>query len=108
MSAFPLVAKKQLEQRRLKMAMALMGKNRHDDWNIMLYRHWLSTAKACHFPADGMEEIIAETLGHLDQVINQVSAQLPDSFPDDVAGPIFNGMRTARDKLVRSAPSGGR
>ncbi len=107
-SAFPLVAKKQLEQRRLKMAMALIGKNRHDDWNIMLYRHWLSTAKACHFPADGMEEIIAEVLGRLDQVIDQVRAQLPDSFPDAVAGPIFNGMRTARDKLVRSSPSGER
>jgi serine/threonine-protein kinase HipA len=101
-SAFPLVAKKQLEQRRLKMAMALIGKNRHHDWGMLLYRHWLSTAKACHFPTDGMEEIIAEILGRLDQVIDQVSAQLPDSFPDAVAGPIFSGMRTAREKLIRS------
>lgn len=104
-SAYPLVAKKQLDQRRLKMAMSLIGKNRHDDWNIMLYRHWLSTAKACHFPVDGMEEIIAGGLGRLDKVIDQVSAQLPDSFPDAIASPIFNGMRTARDKLVRSSPS---
>lgn len=108
MSAFPLVAKKQLEQQRLKMAMALTGKNRHDDWNFMLYRHWFSTAKACHFPAGGMEEVIVETLERLDQVIDQVSTQLSDSFPDAVAGPIFYGMRTARDKLIRSAPSGVR
>mgnify|MGYP001195922156 CR=1 FL=1 len=107
-SAFPLVAKKQLEQRRLKMAMALTGKNRHYDWNAMLYRHWLSTAKACHFPADGMEEIITEVLGRLDQVVDQVSSQLPGSFPDAVAGPIFTGMRKAREKLVRSVPSEGR
>jgi len=104
-SAFPLVAKKQLEQRQLKMAMALTGKSRHYDWNAMLYRHWLSTAKSCHFPVDGMEKIIGEVLGRVDEVIDQVSRQLPDSFPDAVAGSIFTGMKNARDKLVRSVSS---
>lgn len=107
-SAFPLVAKKQLEQRRLKMAMALMGKNRHDEWHMVLYRHWLSTAKSCRFPADEMDKIIAEVLSRVDQVIDEVSALLPSSFPDAVAGPIFDGMRTARDRLVRSAASGAK
>lgn len=101
MSAFPLIAKKQLDQRRLKMAIALMGNNRHHEWH-MLYRHWLSTAKACHFPVDEMESIIAETLDRLDQVIDEVSTQLPEAFPESVAGPIFNGMKTTRDKLIRS------
>ncbi len=104
-SAFPLVEKKQLEQRRLKMAMALMGKNRHDEWHMMLYHHWLSTAKACRFPTDEMEKIIAETLGRMDQVIDNVSGELPASFPDAVAGSIFDGMKTARDKLIRTGPS---
>lgn len=103
-SAFPLVAKKQLEQRRLKMAMALMGKNRHDEWIMMLYRHWLSTAKVCRFPTDEMEKIIADTLDRLDQVIAEVDAQLPGSFPNAVAGPIFDGMKTARDRLIRTGP----
>jgi serine/threonine-protein kinase HipA len=103
-SAFPLVAKKQLEQRRLRMAMALMGKNRHDEWHMMLYRHWLSTAKACRFPTDEMEKIITETLDLLDRVIAEVSSQLPGSFPDAVAGRIFDGMKTARDKLIRTGP----
>jgi len=104
-SAFPLTAKQQLEQHRLKMAMALMGKNRHDEWNKMLYRHWLSTAKVCRFPADEMEKIIAEILDRLDQVIVEVEAQLPGYFPSAVAGPIFEGMKTARDKLIRTGPS---
>ncbi|MFO7811545.1 MAG: type II toxin-antitoxin system HipA family toxin [Pelovirga sp.] len=104
MSAFPLVAKKQLEQRRLKMAMALTGKNRHYGWNAILYRHWLSTAKACRFPTNEMEKIIAGILDRLDQVIAEVSAELPESFPDAVAGPIFDGMKAARDKLVRTGP----
>ncbi len=105
-SGYPLVAKKQLEQRRLRMAMALMGKNRHYDWNAILHRHWLSTAKKCHFPVDEMEKIIGEVLGRLDQVIDQVSNQLPEEFPDAVASPIFDGMRDVREKLVRSSPSG--
>lgn len=104
-SAFPLVTNKQLDQRRLRMAMALMGKNRHDEWHMMFYRHWLSTAKACRFPTDEMEQIIAETLGCMDQVIDKVSGELPSLFPDVVAGPIFDGMKTARDKLVRTGPS---
>jgi serine/threonine-protein kinase HipA len=107
-SAFPLVAKKQLEQRRLKMAMALIGKNRHDEWHMLLYRHWLSTAKACRFPTNEMEKIISEIPGRMDQVIDEVGKKLPASFPDAVAGPIFNGMKTARDKLVRSGPSKAR
>jgi len=101
-SGYPLITKKQLEQSRLKMAMALTGKNRYYDWNAMLHRHWLSTAKKCHFPVDEIEEIIAEVLDRLDRVIDQVSNQLPETFPDAVAGPIFSGMRNARDKLTRS------
>lgn len=104
-SAFPLVAKKELEQRRLKMAMGLTGKNRHDEWHMMHYRHWLSTAKACRFPTDEMEKIIAETLDCMDQVIDKVSGEIPALFPDAVASPILAGMRTARDKLVRTDPS---
>ncbi len=104
-SAFPLVAQKQLDRRRLRMAMALMDKNRHDEWRMMLYRHWLSTAKACRFPTDEMEQIIAETLDRLDQVIAEVSSQLPGSLPCAVAGPIFDGMKMARDKLIRTRPS---
>lgn len=68
--AFPLYARKQLDQRRLKMAMAPMGQSRHDDWNAMLDHHWLTTTKACRFPADGMGEIVAEVLERLAQVIS--------------------------------------
>lgn len=103
-AAFPLYARKQLDQRRLKMAALPMGQNRHDDWNAMLYHHWLTTTKACRFPADGMGEIVAEVLERLDQVISEASSQRPDSFPDVVAGPIFTGMGKTGETLGRSAP----
>jgi serine/threonine-protein kinase HipA len=102
MSAYPLVVKKQLEARKLKMAMALTGKRRHYEWTHILHRHWLATAKSCRFPTDEMAAVIDDVLERMDDVINQVSAQLQATFPDAVAGPIFDGMRSAREKLARS------
>ncbi len=104
-SAFPLIAGNQLERRRLKMAMALLGQRRHYHWWPILYRHWLSTAKTCRFPTDEMKAIIDSTLAIMDEVIAEVSGQLPRSFPGDVASSIFNGMREARDQLTRSKQS---
>jgi serine/threonine-protein kinase HipA len=56
------------------------------------------------FPSDEMEAIIDLALARMDDVIAGVAGQLPQSFPEDVAGPIFNGMREARDRLTRSKP----
>lgn len=102
LSAYPLVAKGQMEQRNLRMAMALRGKNRHDLWAGILHRHWMGTAQACRFPAEEMEAIVGDLLERMDEVIRTVMDQLPPFFPADVAGPIVDGMREARDRLIRS------
>jgi len=99
MSAYPLIAKKQLEQRRRTMAMSLRGKNRQYQWERMFGRHWLSAAKRCNFPSDEMTQIIERIMGEMDRVIEQVSARLPKGFPDDVASPIFDGMKRARERM---------
>ena len=41
----------------------------------------------------------------MDIVIEQVVGQLPLTFPDEVALSIFNGMKGARDRLLRSVTS---
>jgi serine/threonine-protein kinase HipA len=102
MSAYPLVAKGQLEQNNLRMAMALRGKNRHYHWARILHRHWLGSAHACRFPAEEMEAIIGDLLDRMDGVIQTIRDQLSPSFPADVAGPILDGMKGARDRLIRS------
>lgn len=99
-SAYPLVAKGLLDQKRLNMAMSLRGKNRHYSWERMLHRHWLATAKKCNFPEDEMAGIITKALGEMDQVIEQVESQLPKGFPDDVAAPVFEGMRKAGKRIM--------
>lgn len=100
LSAHPLIAKDQMVQRKVKMAMALEGKSRHYHWERILYRHWLSTAKNCRFPEKEMIDIIDSTLGRMDEVIEKVASLLPVGFPTDVAGPIFEGMKTARDRMI--------
>jgi serine/threonine-protein kinase HipA len=101
MSAYPLLAKRQVEPQKMKMAMAVRGKSSHYHWDKILYRHWLSTAQVCRFPVDEMESIIRELLENMDRVIEQVTTELPENFPVDVAQSTFNGMKSARDRLLR-------
>ena len=96
-SVYPLIAKKQFEVRRMTMAMSLKGNNRNYHWERMFHRHWLSTAKLCNFPAEDMEQIIGRIFKEMDHVIDQVRADLPDGFPDEVASPIFDGMIRAKE-----------
>jgi serine/threonine-protein kinase HipA len=101
MSAYPLLAKRQIDPQKMKMVMAVKGKGSHYHWDKILYRHWLSTAQACRFPVDEMESIIRELLEKMDGVIAQVETELTAFFPDEVARFMFDGMKNARDRLLR-------
>lgn len=101
-SAYPLLAKRQLKRQNLKMAMAVKGKSSHYQWQKILHRHWLSMAARCRFPVEEMAAVIDELLERMDEVIANVSSRLPASFPSDVGAAIFDGMRDARDRMIRS------
>lgn len=101
MSAYPLLAKRQIELRKMKMAMAFKGKHVHYLWDSILHRHFLSTARICRFPATEMETIIADLLQQMDGIIEQTAGGLPSDFPDDIARSVFDGMKQARDRLIR-------
>ncbi len=101
-SAHPMIAKGQLDVHKLKMAMAMNSKNKHYSALPILYRHWLATAKKCRYSGDEMEHIMRNILERMDHVIDQVADKLPETFPDTVAGPILNGMRENRDRMLRS------
>lgn len=98
-SAYPLIAKNQLSRREIKMAMSVKGADRYYKWERMQKRHWLTMAKMCRFPEDEMARIIQDVLTKMDQVIGRVEAELPKDFPGDVAEALFDGMRTARERL---------
>lgn len=101
MSAYPLLAKRQVDPQKMKMAMAVKGKRSHYHWDKILYRHWLSTAQACRFPVDEMQKIIRDLLEKMDEVIDKVESELPAFFPEEVSRSLFDGMKTARDRLLR-------
>jgi serine/threonine-protein kinase HipA len=101
MSAYPLLAKRQIELRKMKMAMAFKEKHVHYLWDSILYRHFLSTARICRFPVTEMETIIADLLQEMDGIIEQTAGGLPSDFPDAIAQSVFDGMKQARDRLIR-------
>ncbi len=103
LSAHHLVANQQILPQKLKMAMAVRGKEKHYTWERMLPRHWYATASSCRFPADQVGKIIDELMGQLETVIEQVRVQLPPDFPDRVAAPVFTGMLTARDYFAKAS-----
>lgn len=99
MSAYPLAAKRQLEWRKLKMAMAVKGKNQHYRWHEIQPRHWLAMAKLCKFPEEDMQRIIDEVRDNMESVIDEVITELPQDFPPEMADAIFAGMRKVKKKL---------
>jgi serine/threonine-protein kinase HipA len=98
-SAYPLVDNKQLQSKKIKMAMALRGKNNHYHWNDMQRRYFLDTAKDANYSVERAEQILDEMLKKVETVITQVSNKLPDKFPEKISQPIFEGMALAKSKL---------
>jgi len=99
MSAYPLIAKKQLQIKKIKMAMSLEGKNRHYKWSEIKRCHFLQTAKISNYSIKKADNIIAEVLDQVDSVISRVEGIVPEGFPIEVSEPIFSGMRKARKLL---------
>jgi serine/threonine-protein kinase HipA len=101
LSAHPLVARKQLAPQKLKMAMAVRGKNRHDRWEQIQRRHWLETAKRCRFPEREAVAVLDSMAERIDDVIARTHEQIPAGFPDDVATPVLDGLAGMRARLTK-------
>ncbi len=100
-SAYPLIDKKQLQKQKIKMAMALHGKNKHYSWSNISRRHFISTAKAVNFSCEIADNIIQDMLDKTDEVISEVKAKLPADFPKNISDSIFNGILNARKILTK-------
>lgn len=100
MSAYPLIAKKQLQKQKIKMAMALKGENNHYHWYNTQRRHFTGAAKAANYSVEKAEEILDEMLDKVEDVIEKISAQLPNEFPRQISQPIFDGMQSMKQRLA--------
>jgi serine/threonine-protein kinase HipA len=102
MSIWPVEGKavNQFSRLEAKLAMALLGKNKHYHWRDIQRRHFNSTAARC-FQRTDAEDLIEQVLARTPAAIDKVTSKLPKGFPEKVAESIFNGLRQAAHKLER-------
>lgn len=84
---------------KMRMAMAVHGKNRHYRWNNIVPRHWIHTAEAAGLDTSVAEDLLADLAKKTPKVIDTVSGRLPEQFPVEVAEPIFKGLAAAAKRF---------
>lgn len=96
MSAYPVMGDghNQWSPRELKLAMALVGKNRHHEVEHIQRRHFNSTAKRFGY-GETAEPLIQELIELTPAVIDKVQRALPPGFSDEVAVKVLRGLQTA-------------
>jgi serine/threonine-protein kinase HipA len=99
LSAWPLIGRGagKIPRQKLKMAMAVEGKNRHYLWDGIHARHWIETARRCGV-AD-MEVMLADVIARTPTVVQRVDARIPKGFPAKIAATILDGIRQSAERL---------
>lgn len=100
MSAYPVQGDgaSQWSPREIKLAMALLGKNKHYAMHTILRRHFNSTAKKVGYAEDA-ESLIKELLERTPLAIEEVRAELPAGLNPRVADTILDGVAQAARAL---------
>jgi serine/threonine-protein kinase HipA len=100
LSAYPVMGRgpRMLSPERVKMAMAVLGKNRHYRWAEISRRHFEMTARLCGISHEG-KRIIDELVEVTPKVVDQVGTALPKDFPEAQARPILDGLSAAAQRL---------
>jgi serine/threonine-protein kinase HipA len=83
-----------------KMAMAVLGKNKHYLFKDIQRRHFNNMAGKC-FDRDGAEDVIGRVLEITPKVIESMAGKLPAGFPDRIAESVLNGLRKSAALLER-------
>ncbi|MEA1910817.1 MAG: type II toxin-antitoxin system HipA family toxin, partial [Spirochaetota bacterium] len=101
MSVYPSMGKGQdkIPKEKVKMAMAVYGKNRHYKWNDITTSHWIRTAKLCGLDEPTAEDIISGLVKNTSKVITNISSLLPGVFPNSVSDSILSGLDSASKQL---------
>jgi len=82
-----------------KLAMALVGKDRHYYFKTIQRRHLNRTA-ARYFQRKDAEDLIEEVIQKTPSTITAVRKKLPFEFPEKIAQSIFQGLQQSADLLA--------
>ena len=106
MSAWPIVGKAagQWPEQSIKLAMALLGTQRHYNMHGIQRRHFNSTAKRVGYGPNA-EALLQQLLAQTPQVIAQVGAALPKGFSQQVADTVLGGLGKSAAALENNAPT---
>ena len=85
-----------------KMAMAILGKNKHYHFKDIQRRHFNRMAATCFNRADA-EGVIARVLERTPTAIQNLQGRLPVGFPEWIAMAIFNGLSSSAARLESMA-----
>jgi serine/threonine-protein kinase HipA len=96
MSAYPILGSgpNQWSPHNMKMAMALLGKNKHYPMATIQRRHFNSTAREVGYGHDA-EDVIQHVIARTPGAIRQVQEQLPKDFSPLVAQRVLGGLQAA-------------
>ncbi|WP_434641584.1 hypothetical protein [Achromobacter piechaudii] len=105
MSAYPVLGSRanQWSPHEIKLAMALLGKNRHYEVQGIQRRHFNSTAQKVGYALTA-EPVIEEILARTPSAMAQVQAKLPDGFSNHVLDTILSGLEQAARTLGGMPP----
>lgn len=100
MSGYPVIGPgpNQWAERKLKMAMALLGNNRHYLAHSIERRHFNSTARKVGYGANA-EPLLLDFIARTPAVVKKVRGELPAGFSEKVADKILGGLLAATRKL---------
>jgi len=100
LSAYPVMSKQGLQGQRIKMAMALKGKNTQYKWSRIQPRHFVSTAEQCKYPVEKAGQHYEFFVDNVENAIAQVEDKISADFPEYVAEAIFSGLRKQATKTL--------
>lgn len=105
LSAYPVLGhgRGRLSTQKIRMAMAVQGKNRHYRWNEIRTRHWIETAKGCGF--GDMKSVVEGVIVRTPVVVDQVRRNIPAGFPSDIADSMLTGIRARPKHFRRNGPA---
>ena len=100
LSAWPVIGdgSNQLDWHKVKLAMAMHGKNVHYRLKEIQRRHFNETARRCGL-GDNMESIIQDIIERTPSVLSQAGSNLPQGFPAEVFDIIATGVQNMANKL---------
>lgn len=101
LSAYPVMGPGagKLPREKVRMAMAVQGKNRHYRWNSITRRHWLTTGSFCGLDENTVGEMLDELVETAPRVIEEVAGIIPTGFPALLAERILKGVVEAAARL---------